>query len=106
VALWKISLKTIGKRHMPTRIEYIQHIQALAAAERAAAPSPDWIYKEIGMADDPKKTGLDRKLIAMNEPHEVRSWTEALGVTKEQLAAAVKAVGNSAEAVRAYLKKH
>lgn len=57
------------------------------------------------MAADPKKTGLDRKLIAMDEPHEVRSWTEALGVTKEQLEAVVKAVGNSAEAVRAYLKK-
>ncbi|MDM0036823.1 DUF3606 domain-containing protein [Variovorax sp. J22P271] len=57
------------------------------------------------MADDPKKTGLDRKLIAMNEPHEVRSWSYALGVTKQQLEEAVKAVGNSAEAVRAYLKK-
>ncbi|MDH6170038.1 hypothetical protein M2282_005208 [Variovorax boronicumulans] len=30
------------------------------------------------MADNPKKTSLDQKLIALNEPHEVRSWTESL----------------------------
>ena len=33
------------------------------------------------MADDPKKTGLDRKLISLIEPHEVRSWTQALDCT-------------------------
>lgn len=57
------------------------------------------------MNDDPKKTGLDRKLIAMDEPHEVRSWTESLGVSEQQLKAAVAAVGNSAEKVREYLRK-
>jgi Mlc titration factor MtfA (ptsG expression regulator) len=57
------------------------------------------------MSDDPKKTGLDRKLIAMNEPHEVRRWTEALHVTEQQLRDAVDAVGNSADAVRVYLAK-
>jgi hypothetical protein len=57
------------------------------------------------MKDDPKKTGLDRKLIAMDEPHEVRSWTESLGVNEQQLKAAVAAVGNSAEKVREYLRK-
>ena len=36
----------------------------------------------------------------MTEPHEVRYWTEALGVSKEKLQAAVDKVGNSAEAVR------
>lgn len=56
------------------------------------------------MTDDPKKTGLDRKLIALDEPHEVRSWTESLGCTEEQLRDAVKAVGNSADAVRQHLK--
>ncbi|HWT19321.1 MAG TPA: DUF3606 domain-containing protein [Variovorax sp.] len=55
------------------------------------------------MADDPKKTGLDRKLIAIDEPHEVRSWTESLKCSETQLRDAVKAVGNSAEAVREYL---
>ncbi|RYH53005.1 MAG: DUF3606 domain-containing protein [Alcaligenaceae bacterium] len=57
------------------------------------------------MADDPKKTGLDRKLIALNEEHEVRSWSESLKCTGEELRAAVKAVGNSAEKVREYLRK-
>ena len=57
------------------------------------------------MTDDPKKTGLDRKLIALNEPHEVLAWTKSLGCTEAQLRDAVKAVGSSAEAVRVYLKK-
>lgn len=57
------------------------------------------------MSDDPKKTGLDRKLIALNEPHEVLSWTKSLGCTEEELKDPVKAVGNSAAAVRAYLGK-
>jgi hypothetical protein len=57
------------------------------------------------MADDPTKTALDRKLIALEEPHEVRSWTKSLGCTEPELRAAVKAVGHSAEKVRAYLGK-
>jgi hypothetical protein len=55
------------------------------------------------MTDDPRKTGLDRKLISLSEPHEVRSWTESLGCSETQLRDAVKEVGNSAEAVRAHL---
>jgi hypothetical protein len=55
------------------------------------------------MADDPQKTGLDRKLIALEEPHEVRSWTESLKCSETELRDAVKAVGNSASAVREYL---
>lgn len=58
------------------------------------------------MADDPKKTGFDRKLIAIEEPHEVLSWTQSLGCTEAQLREAVKAVGHSAEAVRVFLKKN
>lgn len=56
------------------------------------------------MADDPKKTGLDRKLISLEEKHEVRSWMEALGCSETQLRDAVKAVGNSADEVREFLK--
>ncbi|RZL95062.1 MAG: DUF3606 domain-containing protein [Variovorax sp.] len=56
------------------------------------------------MAHDPKNTGLDRKLIALSEPHELRSWTESLGCTGQQLKDAVKAVGNSADKVCDYLK--
>ena len=55
--------------------------------------------------DDTTKTGLDRKLIALGEQHEVRSWTQSLGCTEAQLREAVKAVGNSADKVREYLSR-
>lgn len=58
------------------------------------------------MSDDPKKTGADRKLISVEQEHELRDWAESLGCTQEQLKAAVKAVGHSADAVREHLKKH
>ena len=58
------------------------------------------------MADDKTKRGpADASRISLSEDYEVRYWTDALGVSKEQLAAAVKAVGNSAAKVREYLKK-
>lgn len=57
------------------------------------------------MSDDPKKTGQDRKLIALEQEHEVRDWTKSLGCTEAELRAAVKAVGNSADRVRGFLKK-
>jgi len=56
------------------------------------------------MADDPLKKGADRKFISLEQPHEIRSWTESLGVTERELRAAVAAVGNSADKVREYLK--
>lgn len=56
------------------------------------------------MPDDPSKTGQDRKLISLEEPHEVRSWTESFGVSEEKLRAAVAAVGHSADKVREYLR--
>jgi len=58
------------------------------------------------MADDPTKTGHDRKLIALGEEHEVRSWMQALQCTEAQLRQAVQAVGNSAGRVREYLRTH
>ena len=59
------------------------------------------------MSDDLKNRGpQDRSQINLNEEHEVRYWTQALGVSKEQLAAAVQAVGTSADRVRAHLGKH
>jgi hypothetical protein len=58
------------------------------------------------MADDLKNRGSqDRSRIAMHEEHEVRYWTKALGVSKDELAAAVAKVGNSADAVRRELGK-
>jgi hypothetical protein len=58
------------------------------------------------MSDDLKNRGAqDRARIAMSEPHEVKYWTEALGVSQAELQRAVDAVGNSAEKVREFLKK-
>ena len=58
------------------------------------------------MSDDKKNRGEpDRSRINLNEDHEVRYWTEALGVSKEQLAVAIHKVGNAADAVRLILGK-
>jgi hypothetical protein len=50
-----------------------------------------------------KKT-MDRKLIALSEPYEIRDWCKSLGCTEPELRAAVGAVGRSTAKVRAYLK--
>jgi hypothetical protein len=56
------------------------------------------------MSDDKRNRGEpDRSRINLDEDYEIRYWTERLGVTKEQLAVAVKKVGNSADAVRKLL---
>ncbi|MDH1522859.1 DUF3606 domain-containing protein, partial [Achromobacter mucicolens] len=56
------------------------------------------------MSDDLSKRGpQDRSRINVNEPHELRYWTQALGVTEAQLREAVKTVGPSATAVREHL---
>jgi hypothetical protein len=36
----------------------------------------------------------------MNEPHEVKYWTHALGVSRQELQKAIDKVGNSAATVR------
>ena len=58
------------------------------------------------MSDDKSKTGgPDRARINVNEDYELQYWTKALGVSAEQLRAAVKAVGPTTEAVRRHLGK-
>lgn len=62
-------------------------------------------FMETDMADDLNNRGAqDRARISMSEEHEVRYWTETLGVSKEELQQAVDKVGNGAEAVRQFLK--
>jgi len=57
------------------------------------------------MSDDKTNRGAqDRARINVHEDHEVRRWTQALGVTREQLAAAVIAVGVSLRGARAPAK--
>jgi hypothetical protein len=55
------------------------------------------------MSDDKNETANDRKLISLSEEYEVRDWCKSLNCTENELRIAVKAVGNSAEAVRAHL---
>ena len=58
------------------------------------------------MPDDRSNSGgQDRTRVAMGEDHEVAYWTGKFGVSKEDLAAAVEAVGTSADAVAVYLGK-
>jgi len=57
------------------------------------------------MSDDKTKSGgQDRKRINLSEDYEVRDWSKKFGCTPDELKAAVKAVGNEASAVEAYLK--
>jgi hypothetical protein len=61
---------------------------------------------EMAMADDKtKRAPQDANLISFTEDYEIEYWTEALGVTRERLAEAVRAVGHSAEKVRTYLEE-
>jgi len=57
------------------------------------------------MSDDKTKRGTpDRDRIDMNDPDEVRNWTQSLGVTREELQRAVSAAGPQADKVREFLR--
>jgi hypothetical protein len=59
------------------------------------------------MSDDKSKRGSpDRDRIDINDPDEVRNWTQSLGVTKEDLQRAVEAVGTTAGKVYDYLGRN
>ena len=47
-----------------------------------------------------KRDQRDRSNINMHEDYEVKYWTDALGVSREELQKVVDKVGNSAAAVR------
>lgn len=58
------------------------------------------------LSEDKTKTdGQDRSRIAMGEDYEVAHWTKKFGVGRDELANAVSAVGNSAQAVADFLGK-
>lgn len=58
------------------------------------------------MADDLSNRSVqDRARISLTEPHEVKYWTQALSVTKEELERMVSEVGHSAAAVHEKLNK-
>jgi len=58
------------------------------------------------MSDDLKNRGpQDRLRINVHEEHEVRYWTQELGISREDLERAVLAVGVMASDVRKHLAK-
>ena len=58
------------------------------------------------MADQLKEVGTpDSNWINVNEDHEVKYWTKALGVSETKLKEVIQLVGTSAEAVRKALGK-
>ena len=57
------------------------------------------------MADDlTRRGGQDRGRINIHQEHEVRDWAARFGVTKEQLKAAVAAVGDRVDEVERHLR--
>lgn len=68
------------------------------------------------MPDDLRKRGpqgrapvstrrISTRQISMSEDQEVRYWTKALGVSREELAEAISKVGNCVDAIRRELGK-
>lgn len=62
-------------------------------------------HQRYVMDDLTKKHPQDSSKVNVNEPWELKYWTQKLGVTADQLRAAVRAVGVSAAAVRRHLGK-
>lgn len=57
------------------------------------------------MENKAKKKKLDHYQINLDHDDELQYWTSQLKVTNDELKEAVKAVGNSVEAVKVYLNK-
>jgi len=56
------------------------------------------------MVDDESKTGRQAgRRINISEDHEVRAWSEKLGVTTQELCETVRKVGDRPEHVERYL---
>ena len=59
------------------------------------------------MSDDrPVRGNPDLRQIDVNDPSELRFWTDFFGVTEEELKSAVLQVGPLADRVRQYLKRY
>ena len=56
------------------------------------------------MDDKTKRGGQDRTRIDVSQDYELRDWAEKFGVSKEQVKAAVKAVGDRATDVEKHLR--
>jgi len=56
------------------------------------------------MSDDTSNRGTLGQRINMSQEHEVRYWTEKLGVTREELQKAVDTAGSTVSAVEKQLR--
>jgi hypothetical protein len=64
------------------------------------------LTRRIRMSDNLTNRGpQDRARVNVNEAHEVRYWTQQLGISEAQLREAVKVVGVSADAVKKHVGK-
>ena len=57
------------------------------------------------MSDDPNEHAADRKRINVHQSHEVRYWTQSLGVSEERLKDVVQKVGPMVDDVQQELGK-
>jgi hypothetical protein len=58
------------------------------------------------VSDDLRKFGTpDRDRVSLEQAHEVRYWTQRLGVSQERLRQAVSAAGPKVDAVEAWLRR-
>jgi len=67
------------------------------------APCPSTM--EVNMDNKTIRGPADASRVNLSEAYKVEYWTKTLGVTKAQLASAIKTVGTSAERVRQHLKQ-
>ena len=76
-----------------------------ATATKKVASAAKKAVKKVILKTAAKKAGanMDRKLVALSQPHEVRDWSKSMGCTEAELKAAVAAVGRSAAKVREHL---
>jgi hypothetical protein len=57
------------------------------------------------MSDDTKQAPQHDKFISLEEDYQIDYWTGKFAVSRDHLAAAIRRVGHSAEALDKYLKR-
>ena len=103
----KTAAKTTAKKAAKTVKKAAKKVAAkakkVASPARKAAVKKISAEKSAAAKRSTRGTSMDRKLISLSEPYEVRDWCKSLGCTEAELRAAVAAVGHSAAKVRAHL---
>ena len=58
------------------------------------------------MAERSERREVDRSRVSLEEDYEVRYWTQTLRATKQEIIAAIAAVGNELHMVRRYVENY